>query len=63
MSWRNGASAGLSTSCPRSWCGGCETQDRRLEGGEVYEQIRQGVADRSVDPYTAADELLEKLGL
>jgi LAO/AO transport system kinase len=34
-----------------------------LEGGELYDQIRQSVADRSVDPYTGADELLEKLGL
>jgi LAO/AO transport system kinase len=34
-----------------------------LEGGEVYRRIRQSVADHSVDPYTAADELLGKLGL
>jgi LAO/AO transport system kinase len=40
-----------------------ESKVHGIEGGEVYEQIRQSVADRSVDPYTAADELLEKLGL
>jgi LAO/AO transport system kinase len=34
-----------------------------IEGGEAYDKIRKRVADRSVDPYTAADELLEKLGL
>jgi LAO/AO transport system kinase len=40
-----------------------ETKVRDLEGGEGYQRIRQSVADRSVDPYTAADELIGKLGL
>jgi LAO/AO transport system kinase len=43
---------------------------RRLEAkvhdlgrGEAYGQIREGVLDRTVDPYTASDELIAKLGL
>jgi len=34
-----------------------------LERGDLYRRIRQQVADRSVDPYTASDELLGMLGL
>jgi LAO/AO transport system kinase len=34
-----------------------------LERGDVYRRIRRQVAERSVDPYTASDELLGMLGL
>jgi LAO/AO transport system kinase len=34
-----------------------------LEGGETYRQVREGVLEGALDPYTAADELLDALGL
>jgi LAO/AO transport system kinase len=34
-----------------------------LEGGETYRRVRESVLAGSLDPYTAADELLEALGL
>jgi LAO/AO transport system kinase len=40
-----------------------EVRVRDLEGGEAYERARQGVLNGDIDPYSAADELLEKLGL
>jgi LAO/AO transport system kinase len=40
-----------------------ELEVRQLEGGEAYQRAREGVLSGDVDPYTAADELLEKLGL
>jgi LAO/AO transport system kinase len=39
-----------------------ERQVEELEGGEAYQQVKQGVVDGSLDPYSAADELLTKLG-
>jgi hypothetical protein len=40
-----------------------ESRIRLLESGARYEKARRQVADRAVDPYTAADELIEGLGL
>jgi LAO/AO transport system kinase len=36
---------------------------RDLQHGDAYEQVVSRLADRSVDPYTAADQLLGELGL
>jgi len=40
-----------------------ERQVQQLEGGEAYQQLKRAVLDGQVDPYSAADELLGKLGL
>ena len=40
-----------------------ERQAQQLEGGEAYQQLKRAVLDGQVDPYSAADELLGKLGL
>jgi LAO/AO transport system kinase len=40
-----------------------ERQVQRLEGGEVYEELKHAVVAGELDPYSAADELLTKLGL
>jgi len=40
-----------------------EWQVQQLEGGEAYQQLKRAVLDGQVDPYSAADELLGKLGL
>ncbi|HSS09131.1 MAG TPA: methylmalonyl Co-A mutase-associated GTPase MeaB [Acidimicrobiales bacterium] len=40
-----------------------ERQVQELEGGDAYQQLKEAVLDGTVDPYSAADELLAKLGL
>ena len=40
-----------------------EGKVRELQRGDAFDLVLCSVADRSVDPYTAADELLAKLGL
>jgi LAO/AO transport system kinase len=40
-----------------------ERQVQQLEAGEVYRELMHAVVSRQVDPYSAADELLGKLGL
>jgi LAO/AO transport system kinase len=40
-----------------------ERRVRDLEGDEAYERIHQAALAGEIDPYTAADELLGKLGL
>ena len=40
-----------------------EAKVRQLEGGRVYERVRDAVIAGDIDPYAAADELLGKLGL
>ena len=40
-----------------------EGKVRHLDGDDAYQQVSRSVIDRTVDPYTAADELLAKLGL
>jgi LAO/AO transport system kinase len=40
-----------------------ERQVQQLEGGEVYQHLKQAVLAGETDPYSAADELLTKLGL
>jgi LAO/AO transport system kinase len=40
-----------------------ERQVHELEGGDAYQQLKEAVLDGTVDPYSAADELLSKLGL
>ncbi len=40
-----------------------EVQVQQLEGGEVYQHLKHAVLGGETDPYSAADELLAKLGL
>jgi len=40
-----------------------ERQVQQLEGGEVYQHLKHAVLSGETDPYSAADELLDKLGL
>jgi LAO/AO transport system kinase len=40
-----------------------EAKVHQLDQGDAYRRIREGVLERTVDPYTASDELLAKLGL
>ncbi len=40
-----------------------EARIHAFDGGDAFGQARKGVVDRAVDPYSAADELLAKLGL
>ena len=40
-----------------------ERQVQQLEGGEVYQHLKHAVLRGETDPYSAADELLDKLGL
>jgi LAO/AO transport system kinase len=39
-----------------------ERQVQQLEGGEVYQHLKHAVLTGQTDPYSAADELLTKLG-
>ena len=39
-----------------------ERQVQQLEGGEVYQHLKHAVLSGETDPYSAADELLDKLG-
>jgi LAO/AO transport system kinase len=40
-----------------------ERQVQQLEGGEAYQELKHAVVTGQLDPYSAADELLTKLGL
>jgi LAO/AO transport system kinase len=40
-----------------------EARVHELDDGKAYQQVREGVVDRSIDPYSASDELLGRLGL